>query len=393
MQKIKINNITIYDGMGKKTDNSCIVFNKNILAIGEEATKMEADIEIDGTQKVLLPGLIDCHCHISVDAGLDFSAQSAPDVKQSYCTVRAINNCKNYLKNGVTSTRSLGSKYDIDIDIRDMIDEGLIEGPNLVASGQPLTMTGGHGWLFSHEVDGTDEVKKYARLQIKKGANVIKVFASGGGTTKGVKPGAAQMSEEEMRAACIEAEKTGKTTAAHSQSVEGNKNAIRAGITSIEHGIGLDDEAIVLMKKHGTYLVATLAAPYGMVKYGKGKIPDWMLQKNIDAMEPLKQAFQLAMKNGIKIATGTDAGTPFNFHGDIVTEMNLMHEYGMSVNDIIIASTKTGAELLQIDNYTGTIEKGKLADLLIINGDPENDFESFRDIFKVYKSGKPVLNN
>ena len=390
MKTIKISNILLYDGIGNKIENTCVVFNEKILGIGADAVAMECDIEIDGSRKCLIPGLIECHCHLTVDANKDFGEQNLND-SPVYATVKSIENCKKFLTNGVTSARSLGSKFDVDIEIRDMVEMGIIKGPNLIVSGTPLTMTGGHGWAFSQEVDGTNQVLHAARVQIKKGADVIKLFASGGGMTKGVKPGAAQLSEAEMKVACIEAEKTGKTTAAHSQSVEGNKNAIRAGITSIEHGVGLDEEAVTLMKEKGTYLVPTLSAPYNTVKYGAaGGVPEWAIEKNREAVVPLKEAFQLAMAKGVNIAMGTDAGTPFNQHGDVATEIELMHEYGMTIEDILISATSKGAKLLQIFDKTGSVAIGKDADLLLLYLDPAKDIAAFRSIVSVYKRGELI---
>lgn len=384
-----INHVIMYDGMGNRRENAYVLFDDKILEIGEGECSETAEEVIDGSGCVLLPGLIESHCHLTVDANEDFTAQqSDPD---SVAAIKGYKNCQRFLKNGVTSARSLGTKNNVDLDIRDMVDSGMIEGPNLVCSGIPLTMTGGHCHSFAYEVDGGDEVLKAARFQIKRGADVIKMFASGGGMTKGVKPGAVQMNEDEMRIACIEADKVGKTTAAHSQSAEGNKNAIRAGVTSIEHGVGLDQEAVDMMVEKGTYLVPTLSAPYNTVKKGVAAgIPEWAVKKNAEAIVPLRDAFVLAYKNGVKIAMGTDAGTPFNVHGDVATEIGLMYEYGMNVNDIIISATSNAAKLLQIFDKTGSIEKGKLADLLLLSQDPKENIGAFRKIEAVFKSGRKV---
>lgn len=387
--KTLINHVVLYDGLGNRKENSYVVFDEKIIAVGTGEYKEAVEKIVDGSGCVLLPGLIESHCHLTVDANDDFTAQQSDS--DSVAAIKGYQNCQKFLQNGVTSARSLGTKNNVDLDIRDMVDSGMIEGPNLVCSGIPLTMTGGHCHAFAYEVDGCDEVLKAARLQIKRGADVIKVFASGGGMTKGVKPGSPQMNEDEMRVACIEAAKVGKTTAAHSQSVEGNKNAIRAGVTSIEHGVGLDKEAVDLMVEKGTYLVPTLSAPYNTVKKGVAAgIPEWAVKKNEEAIIPLREAFVLAYNNGVKIAMGTDAGTPFNVHGDVATEIGLMYEYGMSVKDIVISATSNAAKLLQIFDRTGSIEEGKLADILLLSQDPQDNIEAFRKIVAVFKSGHKV---
>lgn len=386
--RTKINNIKLYNGIGGVSTNETIIFNnESILFIGKKAEQEKADIIIDGKGLSCLPGMIDMHVHLNMNAGPD-PAELIQNDNEAIAAYRSLINAHKHLKAGVTSVRNCGSKYNVDISLRNAINNKLFNGPNIYASGQPIVMTGGHCHYFSIEADGTDEVRKAARLQLKKGADLLKLMATGGGLTPGVKSGATQLSQEEMTIASIEAKNAGKTTAAHAQGMDGIKNAIKAGITTIEHGVHLDDETIDLMLQYDTYLVATLAAPFNIIKNGiEAGIPKYAVDKNIEASVPHRESFVKAYKAGVKIATGTDAGTPFNFHGDYVTELEIMKELGMSINEIIHSATYMGAEALGIHKFTGSIEVGKQADLTIVKGNISEDITYLRNIHSVYQNG------
>lgn len=390
----KITNITLYTGTGEKLENTAVVFNnQEILAVGPEAISFEADEVIDGQGFVAMPGLFDMHVHLCMDGVADPFTQIFRD-SEGDATLRSLKNARKQLESGVTTVRSLGAKYDTDLALRNAIAAGMVDGPTIYGSGQPIVMTGGHGYVLATEADGVDEVRKAARQQLKKGADVLKLMATGGVMTPGVDPGSPQLSEDEMRAAIEEAKHTGKTTAAHAQGTIGIQNAIRAGITSIEHGIYLDDETIELMVRYGTVLVPTLVAPYYIVKNGlEAGIPAHAVKKATTCMEAHLESFKKAVQAGVMIATGTDAGTPFNLHGDIATELKIMHECGMKVRDIITAATLNSAKTLNIEDITGSIEKGKVADIVLFAEDPENDIEAFKKVTHVFKSGKLVHEN
>jgi len=391
--KTKITNVTIYNGLGGVLKKQTLIFDeKEILSCGKEESNLKVDKIIDGTGLSCLPGMIDMHVHLNLDAAPDISKTITED-NEAFAAYRSFINSQKQLEAGVTTVRNCGSNYNVDISLRNAISQGLFEGPNIYASGQPIVMTGGHCHFFSIEADGIDEVRKAARTQIKVGADVLKMMATGGGLTNGVKPGAPQLSEDEMFAACCEASNAGKTTAAHAQGNEGIKNAIRAGVTTIEHGVELDDEAIKLMLEHNTYLVATLSAPQNVIKYGEeAGIPKYAVDKNKEALIPHRESFQKAYQAGVKIAVGTDAGTPFNFHGDYVTELEIMKKLGMSINEVIKSATYMGAEALGIQDVIGSIEKGKRADLIFVYGEPEEDISALRNIHSVYVKGKSMVN-
>jgi imidazolonepropionase-like amidohydrolase len=391
---LKWENITLYTGTGEKLTQSALVIEGNkIVAAGEEAVHMTAAETIDGRGKTVLPGLFDMHIHLGMDGVADPFAQVATD-SQASSAYRHQANAQKQLQSGVTSVRNLGSKWHVDLAYRDAVNAGLLTGPTVYGSGQPIVMTGGHGYPMASEADGEDEVRKAARQTLKQGADVLKLMATGGVMTPGVDPGSPQLSEKEMRAAVEEALHAGKTTASHAQGTQGIQNAVRAGITTIEHGIFLDDETIELMIKHGTVLVPTLAAPYYIVQNAaSGAIPPHAVKKATFCFEVHQESFRKAVKAGVKIAAGTDAGTPFNLHGDFAKELELMHEGGMPVRDIITSATYQAASVLNVQHQTGSLEKGKAADFIVLSEDPEENISAFRSIDAVYKGGNFVHGN
>lgn len=388
---VKWTNITLYTGREEKLTQSAIVVEGNkILAAGDEAVQMDVENTVDGNGKIILPGLFDMHMHLGMEGDPDTFAQIEKD-SQATAAYRHYVNGQKQLQAGVTSVRNLGSRWHLDLDFRNAVQSGLLQGPTVYGSGQPIVMTGGHGYPFSTEADGEDEVRKAARMTLKAGADVLKLMATGGVMTPGVDPGSPQLSEKEMRVAVEEALHAGKTTASHAQGTEGIQNAVRAGITTIEHGIFLDDETIELMLEYGTVLVPTLAAPYYIVQNAEsGSIPPHAVKKAIYCYEIHQESFKKAVKAGVKIAAGTDAGTPFNLHGDFAKELELMHDGGMSVRDIISSATYQAAKTLNVHQETGSLEKGKIADFLVLNEDPETDMNAFRNIAAVYKGGELV---
>ncbi len=369
-----------------------IVEDKKIIKVGEvnELKDTNGIKEVDLSGKTVIPGLINSHVHITMEpVGDPVSIMTAES--QAKTTLRGVANLRKHLLSGTTFFRDLGAPDGIDFDLRDSVNEGFIEGPQFISAGRCLTMTGGHGWFIGRESDGVDELRKSARKELKAGADLLKIMATGGVMTKGVEPGSPQLSMEEMEAAVIEAHKAGKKTASHAQGVQGIKNAVLAGIDSIEHGIFLDDEVIQLMVDRGTYLVPTLVAPYFIVKNGvEAGIPKFAVDKSNYVMKYHCESFKKAYKAGVKIAMGTDAGTPFNFHDGAPHELKLMVEYGMSPMEAIVASTRSSADLLGIlDNY-GTLEEGKYADFLVLNENPLDNLDTLFDLGSIYKLGKKV---
>lgn len=385
---------TLIDGNGgaPQENSYMIVEDKKIVEIGrlENLESTEALEVVDLSGKYLMPGLINAHVHITMEpVGDPFGLINSESAAKT--TIRGVENLKKHLKAGTTFFRDVGGPVGIDLSLRDAVNEGLIEGPQFLAAGRVICMTGGHGWSIGREADGVDEVRKAAREQLKAGADLLKIMATGGVTTPGVEPGSPQLSMEEMRAAVEEAHNAGKKTASHAQGTRGIKNAILAGIDSIEHGIYLDDETIELMIKKNVYLVPTLVAPYFIVKYGiEAGVPKYAVDKAAAVMDTHRANFTKAYKAGVKIAMGTDAGTPFNYHEGAPYELKLMVEAGTTPMDAIVASTKGSADCLGIlDNY-GTLEVGKFADFLVLDENPVENLDTLFNINAVFKLGKKV---
>lgn len=383
---------TFIDGTGAEPKKDVAVFVKDgkVEKLGTFAD-VAADMQVyDYTNKTVMPGLINAHVHIDMVAEGDPFAALARSSKVDK-VLAMIDHMNQYLQSGVTTVRSLGTGDGYDIEMRNAVNSGKIVGPTILAAGQNLCMTGGHGWMMAYEVDSPAEARRAARDTLKKGADCVKIMATGGVMTPGVEPGSPQLTTEEMRAAVEEAHKAGKKTATHAQGTTGIKNALDAGLDTIEHGIFLDDETIAQMVKQGTYLVPTLIAPLAIIEAGVEKgVPEFAVRKSNYVWDFHTKSFENAYKAGVKIATGTDAGTPYNLHSIYYREIELMNQYGMTPMDVVVASTKTAAEACDIDSTHGTLEPGKFADMIVLNENPLENLKTFRDVQDVFKAGKKV---
>lgn len=302
-------------------DGSVLVESGIIKEIGSALSVPEGAKVVDLGGKTLLPGLFNCHVHMCSDAGTGVRET----ISDAAVTIRALKNLKTLVESGVTYVRDAGAPHYIDVDLHNAQLKGSILAPEMQTSGRCICMTGGHGHDSGREADGPDDCRKAAREQLKAGANWIKVMATGGVMTKGVEPGSPQLTEDELRAAIEEAHKAGAKTFTHAQGMEGIKNALRAGIDSIEHGFFMDDWCFDFMKEHNVFFVPTLAAPYWIKEYGTDAgIPDYMVKKVERTIDAHQDTFRRAHKAGVKIALGTDAGTPFNKYDKTAFECVLM---------------------------------------------------------------------
>jgi imidazolonepropionase-like amidohydrolase len=328
----------------------------------------------------LLPGFIDAHIHICMDAGPDPIAGALQE-PVALATLKAAKHARETLMAGVTTVRDMGGKDGIDLGLRQAIRTGLVPGPRMLVSGRLICMTGGHGWQVGCEADGVDAVRKAARRQIKSGVDIVKLMATGGVLTPAVEPGSEQYTEAELRAGIEEAHKVGKKTATHAMGTRGILNALRAGIDSIEHGVYLDEEAVALMKKRGVPLIPTIAALYHIETQGLAAgIPAFAVEKT-NRVKPFHLAsLRLAHESGVEVAAGTDAGTPFNRHGENLMEIKLLVDYGgFTPAAAIEAGTRVSAKVLGLEKDLGTVEEGKLADLVVVTGNPLEDIGRLAD--------------
>ena len=351
-------------------------------------------MRISGRGLTLLPGLIDCHVHLCMGGEPDV-VKAVEQETSTETLLKASQSARQTLQRGVTTVRDLGSRDHSIFVLKQAIDKGLTPGPRIIGAGLAICMIGGHLRRFiAREVEGVEQVRKVVREQIDAGAEVIKVIASGGVLTPGTFPDQAQMTLEELRAAVDEAKQAGCKVAAHAHSASGMKNAIHAGVHSIEHATLMDEEAAGLFGKYTVYMVPTLSAlaTTGACRRGCG-IPDDALDKAKAMTKRHQTSFRQAHRRGLLIAMGTDAGTPFNAHGDNAQELERMVAYGMTPMEAILASTSAGARLIGIDDQVGTIARGKEADLLLIDGNPLRTIDVLRDptrIVGVMKRGRFV---
>jgi imidazolonepropionase-like amidohydrolase len=333
--------------------------------------------------------LINCHTHLFLDASPDPLAAIRRD-PLPYQTLQAARRAGEMLRAGITTARDMGGVGHADIALKRAIADGVAQGSRLLVCGNCIVMTGGTDWLFGREADGADEVRKATREQIKAGADVVKLMATGGVMTPGVEPGAAQFTFEELQAGVEEAHKAGRRTASHAQGATGVKNALRAGSDSIEHGIYLNEGAIDLFLKTGAYLVPTLAAPHFILKSGLAAgIPAYAVEKTQRVAETHFRSVEMAHRAGVKLAAGSDAGTPLNPHADFVTELELMVGVGLTPMEALTCATRAAADLLGLRDV-GTIEADRRADLIVLEQDPLSDISALRHVNLVFKEGKRV---
>ena len=386
---LRIKTGRLYDGsLDAPRTNVVVTIEGTKIAAIEPADGKNADREA----AAVVPGLINAHAHLEMNG----EAQSLGVHvlrNQEQRLLACVESAQKGLRAGVTTIRDLGSSARNNIEMRNAVRNGQIEGPTIIAAGVPLVMTGGHGWWFgARETDGPWDARKGVRENLKFGADCIKVMATGGVLTPGAVPGNDQLTEEEMRAAVEEAQRHGMRVAAHAIGTNGIKNAIRAGVTSIEHGSMLDDEGIQLMKERGTYLVPTLNALMGIVENGEEHgIPKYAVDKARKIGEVLQDNMRRARKAGVRIAGGSDAGTPFNQHERYAREIELMTTMmEMTPREALHASTQVSAELLGVD--AGRVAVGTPADLVLLDSDLERTMHALENPRAVIKFGRVVFS-
>ena len=379
MKSILLQNVTVIDGSGREPQPGMdVLINEGrISALGRSGSLSieHQDVEIYSMHGMtLLPGLIDCHVHIFADAGPEGRINTGEP--PGLALLRAAYHVRCTLEAGITTIRDLGGQEHMEFALRQAIAEGYCSGPRMVLAGKLLSMTSAGADAFRgmyREADGADEVRKAAREQLKAGADVIKVMATGAVMTPGEQPGASQFTLEEMSAAADEAHKVGRKMAAHAHGSTGILTAVQAGADTIEHGSLLCEspEAIRLMAERRVFLVPTLATS-AMTTHGT-EIPSFMAENDRRLGDAPQRSVQAALAAGVPIAMGTDAGVPFVRHGENAIELVLMVEAGLSPMQSIVASTSNAALALGLQDEIGTIENGKCADLLVIDGDPLAD--------------------
>lgn len=356
---------------------------------------------IDLSNATVLPGLIDCHTHITSEPGNYYEKlfRKSPIDRAVVSHVYA----RRTLEAGFTTVRDVGAAEFIDVAMRNAINTGTMAGPRMQVATLSIGATGGHAdrtgfspylkfGQFSGIADGPDEIRKLIRFEIKNGADLIKLIATAGVLSEEESFGAPQYSQEEMNAAVEEAAMWGKKMAAHAHGAEGIKRAIRAGVISIEHGSLIDEEGIRLMKERGTYLVSDIYNDdYIIAEYTRLGYPEKIIEKEKKVGLTQRQNFQRAVKAGVKIAFGTDAGVyP---HGWNAKQFAHMVRWGLTPMQAIQSATVNAADLLGWSDRVGSIEPGRFADIIAVTGDPLADVTVLERVGFVMKGGQVVKDN
>lgn len=393
----------LFSGKGDSTirDAVVIVEGGKIKAVGSGLQVPAGARVIDLGDATLLPGFIDAHTHVSGESGNDWNAAFVAGLRRTVpeAALRASAYSRNLLMAGFTTIRDLGSGDWVDVGLRNTAGEGIIAGPRMLVAVHSLGARGGHcdtsGFpykLFGPEpgveegiASGPEQFRDAVRFQVKYGADVIKVCATGGVLSLADEVDTPQLTQEEMNAIVEEAHRLRKKTAAHAHGNEGARVAIRAGIDSIEHGSFMDDETLRMMKERGTWLVPTLLAGE-YVTAPERKYPPEIAEKARAAISKRSDMFRRAVKMGVKIAFGTDSGV--SPHGVNAKEFKLMVDHGMTPAAALRAATASAADLLGVSRLTGTLETGKEADIVAVPGDPLADITATERVAFVMKRGR-----
>ncbi len=380
----------VFDGKGEMLEGVGVLIEKGWIksvAPVDDFAGFNGQI-VDTSNATLLPGLIDCHVHLCYKGSADPSAALAK-LSPGEITLTALENAQLSLSRGITSVRDCGGKDYLEFPVRDAIRRGIFLGPTIHASGKMICMTGGHGNRWGWVADGREEVVKAVREQIHAGCDMVKIMATGGVMTAGVNPEDAHYSAEEMASGIHEAKRFHKRTASHAQGTEGILNAVRGGIDSIEHGIFMNQQCVEEMLESDTFLVPTLSALRNILDNADNGIPAYIVEKTQRVAAHHRNSVQAYYKAGGKIAMGTDAGTPFNRHGENAQELKYLVEYGMDEKDALKAACYNGADLMGLSEQ-GYIAEGAIADLLLVKANPLEDITMVSDYanhLSVYKGG------
>src|SRR6056297_1277230 len=391
--------MSLIDGTGQIIEDALLVFEDHI--IRQVGKKEEVDIpeearKYDLKGKFVIPGLIDAHIHLDMHGMSDTYHESL--VEDKLRSIRSGLEMGNTIRAGITTVRNAGSAHYIDIAVKKAVEEGLIVGPRILASGKIICMHSAGNEYFEglyHEANGVDENRRAAREQLKEGADLLKVMATGAIMNPGGVPGAPQLNMDEIQAVVEEGKKVGKHTAAHAHGAQGIKNAVAAGVRTIEHGTLADEEALQMMLDQDVFLTSTLSSNFWML-YGQTKdgLPQFMSEKANEVAKIRRENLHRANDMGVNIMMGTDAGTPYNFHGRNAMELvqyvklGLMDEMGA-----IMASTRTAADGIGLLDQIGTLEKEKFADCVVLKENPLENIESIasiENIYLVFKEGSLI---
>jgi len=378
-----------------------IIKEDRILSVDKEnEQELPGDELINLSGKTILPGLINMHVHLTADDKEDLM----PDMlskSDEQLLLQAVSASRLTLKSGVTTVRDCGSRNNLVHWLRDAINQGKLTGPRIISSGMPITITGGHCFYLGVEVDGTDEIRKVVRSLVKDGADFIKVMVTGGGSTPHTDKKAPSFTDQELYTAVNEAHCNGRKVAAHAHGTREIIQAVEVGVDTIEHcsfltdnGMKAENHILELMKDREIIIVPTVSGGIRRVydgsftvnsfdKFAKGSLVDYFHERF--------SLFKALYKSGVNILAGNDSGIQGTPHDDFVSELEVMADLGMETKEVIETATCKAAYALGLESEIGTIEAGKKADLLVVEGDPLQDIRILRNTYLVMVAGKQVV--
>ena len=386
---LTLRGVRVVDARGVVADGADVVVRGGrIEAVGTAPTPIGTVLELAG--RTVVPGLMNAHAHVSLDGSADpdvaFRSETA-----SQRTIRSAARLRETLEAGVTTIRDVGGPASV-LEIAAMVASGELPGPRMLASGQVVTITGGHGHWMGLESDGPDAARRAARLNIKGGATAIKLMSTGGMMTSGRQAGVPQLTIEEMAAAVEEAHKRGFPVGAHAESKTGVMNALHAGVDSIEHGHGGDAETIELMLRTGQFLVPTILSDRRIIDGGVAAgIPAEVVEQCEALHELLVTFLRDAIRAGVKVAAGNDGGAPLVQNGEMVAELQLYVDHGMTPLQALASGTTVTAELFRLTDV-GLVEPGYAADLLVVDGDPVASVAALEAPRLVIQAGRVAID-
>jgi len=382
---ILLTNVTLIDGTGRAPQEHAVIAirDEKILYAGPASGWSEARqgvMTLDLGGGFILPGLIDTHVHLAGAGELD-SQFRADDASMA---LKMLSNAQKNLAAGITTVRDLGGWNEIEFLVREWIRREEFAGPRMCLAGRFISITeaGADYYEGMYRVaDGVNEIRRAVREQVKHGADLIKIGVTGAVLVEHGEPGATHFNEEEIQALVEEARKFGRRVAAHAHGADGIRKAIRAGVYTIEHGTFLyqDPELIGLMAERGIFLVPTLKVGWDVILSENLQIPAWIREKNKATQGEAALSLKMAYEAGVPVAMGSDAGTPLNFHGENGLEIYWMAEAGVKPMDAIVAATGNAARALSWEAWLGTLETGKVADLIVIDSNPLDDLRILAD--------------
>ena len=361
----------LFDGATTTSDAAIVIEHGDITWVGKRSRvpktpKGEKSRSVQAGGKFALPGFINCHAHLTFDGSADFDAEARQS--EAAATLKAFRNARITARSGVTTVRDLGANGSMVVELARQIERGALEGPRIIASARGITITGGHGTEVGRVADGADAVRAATREQVAVGAAVIKLFSTGGVLGEGAGPELAAYSSEETRAAVEEAHRAGIRITTHAHGAEGMRIAAEAGVDSIEHATLLDQQTIRAIKEKDVALVPTFSALRRIIENGDA-LPARVMERARLVAAKHQEGVRAAHKAGVRIATGTDAGTPFNTHERFALELVYLTEAGLSRTEALVAATSVAADVVGSPK-AGRIAAGSWADLVFVDGDP-----------------------